>query len=133
MIRRKKVILAVTCLYVLLLSAASLLPSGTRALGGWDLSISPDLQNALHVPAYAALQILATLCVWSLLRAGLAAGLWVALACCLFGSLLECAQAFIPGRMASLTDVLLNLAGVAAGFVFVAALPAQSWPRGLQQ
>lgn len=38
--------------YGLILAIASLLPSGTGPLNGWDASLSPSLQNLLHFPAY---------------------------------------------------------------------------------
>ena len=74
--------------------------------------MSPGLQNLLHVPAYG---LLVGLTAWA---AGLSRLRHLALAaagCVAFGGLLECAQAAIPGRLGSLADVLLNVAGSAAG------------------
>ncbi len=117
MIGRNRAIAAwsVTVAYAGALAVASLLPSGTGALRGWDAALSPTLQNVLHVPAYAALVILASLAVSVSPRTGRSGILWVALACGVFGAGLESAQAGIPGRMASALDVMLNTAGVAAG------------------
>ena len=115
----KKVLWVITAAYAALLAALSLLPSGTSLLSGWDTAISPTLQNLLHVPAYAAL---VALIVWALGRPTLPRLGLVALACCAFGGLLECAQAVIPGRFGSVTDTLLNVAGAAAGLPVVLAL-----------
>lgn len=101
--------------YILLLSVASLLPSGTGMLGGWDTTISPSLQNLLHIPAYTVLVILVVPALGPSFKTGLANMAWVLLGCCVFGVALEFAQAAIPGRTASLTDVLLNAAGVIIG------------------
>jgi len=105
--------------YAAALAAVSLLPSGAEAFGGWDRRIAPTVQNAVHVPAYAVLVILAAS---ALLPAGAVRGrslARVAIACCLFGLALEAAQATIPGRRGSLLDVMLNVAGVAAGTLAV--------------
>ncbi len=101
--------------YILLLAVVSLLPSGTGVLGGWDTTISPGLQNLLHIPAYAVLVILVVLALRPSFKTGLTGMAWVSLGCCVFGVVLEFAQAVIPGRTGSLTDVLLNAAGVVIG------------------
>ena len=115
----KKVLWVITAAYAALLAALSLLPSGTGLLSGWDTAISATLQNLLHVPAYAAL---VALIAWALGRPTLPWLGLVALACCAFGGLLECAQAMIPGRFGSVTDMLLNVAGAAASLPIVLAL-----------
>ena len=99
----------------ILLAAVSLLPSGSGPLGGWDSAITPDLQDALHVPAYALLVILATAAWRTRSRSGAAPGIAIALACVGFGALMELAQSVIPGRMCSLGDGLVNALGVALG------------------
>ena len=103
---------AVTAAYATLLAIGSLLPSGSGALGGWDTAISPTLQNALHVPAYAGLAVLASLAAG---RPSLARLVLIALACFALGVLLECAQAHVPGRTGSVSDALHNLAGAVVG------------------
>ena len=115
----RKTIRVLAGAYAAALAAVSLLPAGAGALGGWDRRIAPTVQNAVHVPAYALLVILA---VSALSPAGAYRGrtlAWVAIACCLFGLVLDIAQAAIPGRVFSLTDALLNVAGVAAGTLAV--------------
>ena len=112
-----KLLPAMTVCYVAVLIVVSLLPSGRGALGGWDAAIGPTWQNAGHVAAYALLAILvcrAMAAERTCLRMGLAAS-----ACSAFGGLLECAQAAVPGRTASLADVLANMAGVALGVAAV--------------
>ncbi len=115
----RKVMRTVTGAYALLLAVVCLLPSGTGVLGGWDAAVSPTWQNALHVPAFAVLAVLAILAASGSFRVGLAGMLWIAFGCCAYGVLLEFAQAAIPGRTGSLTDVLLNVAGVAIGSMVV--------------
>ncbi len=115
----RKVVWTVTCAYAALLAGVCLLPSGDGVLGGWDAAITPTWQNALHVPAFAVLAALAILAASGSFRIGLAGVLWITLGCCAYGVLLELAQAAIPGRTGSLTDVLLNAAGVAIGSLAV--------------
>ena len=104
-------------IYAVILAVASLLPSGSGPLNGWDASLSPSLQNWLHLPAYA---VLVCLVLMSLARPTKPTGTrpiaLSATACVVYGVLLECLQAAgIPGRTGSVSDVLLNTAGVAAG------------------
>ena len=139
---RRKAIGLITAAYVLALAAASLLPSGTGPLRGWDTALAPSLQNALHVPAYAVLLLLAAA---SLARpTGLSniAIAVIACGCFTYGAALEFAQAAIPGRFGSLTDILLNAVGVAAGAGGAVARqmllrsqrpPGPAGPRGAQQ
>ncbi len=112
-----------TWAYILALVAATLLPSGTDTFGGWDLAVTPALQNVLHVPAYALLAILVFL---ALSTSGQLSGrdiFWIGLACFACSLLLEFLQAVIPGRVASLTDALLNLCGIVVG-----CLALMFWP-----
>ena len=106
-----------TAVYALLLAVVSLMPSGTESLGGWDTAISPTLQNALHVPAYIVLSALSVACLSRPKRVRRMRLVFVALANMSFGGLLELGQAVVPGRFGSVTDVLLNAAGVALGVV----------------
>ena len=106
-------------LYVGLLAAASLLPSGSGSAGGWDRKVSPPVQNVLHVPAYAGLSMLAVSSTIPALRARMITLVLIGLACTIVGLLLELAQAGIPGRMGSASDVLWNSVGVAFGLAAV--------------
>ena len=106
--------------YVLLLTTVSVLPSGDDAPGGWDRHLAPRTQNILHVPAYTVLAVLATSCVWLVARPALAGAAWTAVGCSVFGGLLEWAQTAVPGRMGSVADALLNLAGAAVGLLILA-------------
>jgi len=79
--------------------------------------LDPQLQNLLHIPVFGLLQ-------WLWLRASAKAGKSggrTVLACigitAGYGLFDEFHQLFVPGRYASLTDVLLNLMGVAAGTI----------------
>lgn len=113
--------------YATALAVVSVLPSGTGPLAGWDTAISPGLQNLLHVPAYGLL-------VWLVAEAMGLGRAWqlalAAVACAAFGGLLECAQAAIPGRFGSLTDTLLNTAGVGVGAILLWALDRKTCEHG---
>jgi len=111
----KRTMWIITALYALALVMVSVLPSGKGVLYGWDQGIKPSVQDALHVPAYAVLVVLASM-AWLLPHnAGYGRVLAVAMICCVFGAVLEAAQVWIPGRGASLTDALLNVAGALVG------------------
>ena len=117
---RTKAWWAAAAIYVLALTAASLMPSGREAgaLAGWDDRITSGLQNALHVPAYGLLVVLLHRAAarrfgasWA--SVGVAAGVSL-----LIGLGLEVAQGMIPGRLATVSDILHNAAGcVAAALV----------------
>lgn len=122
-------LLFTTLCYTIALALVSLLPSGPHAPGGWDKFLSPSLQNFLHLPAYTVLTILVFASSApryprrSIVTAALLA------VCILLGVLLECLQAYIPGRFASATDMLTNAAGVVVGLIAwrcLAAKPAIS-------
>jgi hypothetical protein len=77
--------------------------------------ISPALQNTLHVPAYA---VLAGAWRWVLgawLRSSSAQTIGACIIAVAYGVFDEWHQSFVPGRYASLTDIVLNIAGVALG------------------
>jgi len=77
--------------------------------------ISPTLQNALHVPAYAAL---AGAWCWALrawLRVSIVQAIGAFAVASAYGVFDEWHQSFVPGRYASLTDVVLDVAGAALG------------------
>lgn len=77
--------------------------------------ISPSLQNALHVPAYA---VLAGAWRWVLgawLRSSSAQTIGACAIAVAYGVFDEWHQSFVPGRYASLTDVVLNIAGAVLG------------------
>ena len=77
--------------------------------------VAPEVQNVLHIPAYA---VLSWAWHWSLadrLRpAGTRAIVAFAIAS-VYGLLDEWHQSFVPGRFASLTDVALDVAGALLG------------------
>jgi len=77
--------------------------------------ISPSMQNALHVPAYAAL---AWAWCWALgawLRAPVARAIGACAIASAYGVFDEWHQSFVPERDASLTDVMLDVAGTMLG------------------
>jgi VanZ family protein len=99
---------------------------GLYALVYW---VSPSLQNALHVPAYA---VLAAAWYWALgiwLRASGARALAAATVASVYGVFDEWHQSFVPGRYASLMDIALNVTGVVLG-IWLAARVSRSAAGG---
>jgi VanZ family protein len=90
---------------------------GDAGLDGFNLvtGIDPALQNTLHVPLYATLQILwlraLTRFGWTIKKTVLA-GLLLAFG---YSLLDEIHQGFVPGRYATIMDVGLNLMGCLLG------------------
>ena len=119
-IRRKAVIRVVLAAYAMLLAAVSLVPPSSKGLGECQQLVAPTVQKVLHVAAYAGLTVLIIAAMRSG-HIGLGGLTLVFLAAVAYGALLELAQAAIPGRFATLRDVLLNVLGVAAGLLLAAA------------
>lgn len=81
------------------------------------INMAPSMQNAMHVPCYVLLQVLA---LWAFLPRPFVwsrTALWISVGVLACGFVLEVGQAFIPGRSAALWDVGLNALGVALGFL----------------
>ena len=110
-----------TALFVLLLAVVSLMPVGAPGSGEKGDAVSPIVQNSLHVPAYMVLSVLAIGCLSVPGRSRWSRVLPVAVACTGYGAILELAQAFIPGRFASVPDAMLNTLGVMLGLAITRA------------
>jgi hypothetical protein len=85
------------------------------ALYGLFYWLPPSVQNALHVPAYAAL---AWAWCWALvawLRVPNARAIGAFATASAYGVFDEWHQSFVRGRYASLTDVMLDVAGAVLG------------------
>lgn len=97
--------------------ASSVPDDGTESLGHEILFLKPEIHNLLHIPAYAVLTFL----WWKALRpTGIrAVTIWAAGIAVTYGALDEVHQYFVPGRLASVTDGLLNLAGGAATVILL--------------
>ncbi len=85
--------------------------------------LQPSVQNALHVPAYAALAWAWRWALGAWLRGSTATSLFAGAVSVTYGVLDEWHQSFVPGRYASATDVLFNALGVGL------ALWAWHWER----
>jgi hypothetical protein len=118
---RDKIIWSGAAAYTAALVAVSLLPSGTGPLKGWDASVSPDLQDAFHLPAYGGLVVLWVLAWSRRFRTGATAVLVITVVCTAFGTAMEAAQYFVPGRTCSLSDGLVNALGAILGCLGVIA------------
>ncbi|MGD2174287.1 MAG: VanZ family protein [Candidatus Brocadiaceae bacterium] len=108
------------------LAAASLTPVGRES----PLAATPlrrGVSNLLHAPAYCLLALLwsATLYAHGVTQAPRLGALGAGAAFA-FGVVMEVAQAFIPGRGASGTDLLLNGAGAGTAALLVWLLVRRS-------
>lgn len=106
-------------IFMLVIVSVSSIPGNREADDSlFDLGWIPSLtQNLLHIPVYG---ILTGLWVWALgaLNSELPGGLWrAALICSAFSVFDECYQSTIPGRTSSITDVLLNICGIAIALI----------------
>ena len=89
------------------------------ALYGLFYWVPPSVQNALHVPAYAALTLALRWALGAWLRAPSAAALGACAIASVYAFLDEWHQSLVPGRYGTLTDVVLDVAGVALGIWLV--------------
>ncbi|HDD05194.1 MAG TPA: VanZ family protein [Candidatus Aenigmarchaeota archaeon] len=101
-------------LYMALILCLSSIPGGSKADLIFSYHLSSSLQNLLHVPGFG---LLAYLWMWTLRdRTNFTRGALFTLGITtLYGVLDELYQILIPGRIASLGDLLLNTAGVILG------------------
>lgn len=97
--------------YMGLILILSLIPD-THELSGFLALVSKEAQNLLHIPAYGILAVL-----W--MRAIMAYGLtelrsiFVAFVIASgYGALMELAQAWIPGRFPSISDLIFDITGI---------------------
>jgi VanZ family protein len=79
------------------------------------------INNLLHVPAYGVLALLWIAVAWAYSRQRHSLrGLLIGTGCAAgFGVLTEAAQRWVPGRVASAGDLLLNCAGVGAAAILL--------------
>ena len=102
------------------------LPGDPTLLYGLFYWVPPSVQNALHVPAYAAL---AWAWCWALgawLRVPTARGFSACVIASAYGLFDEWHQSFVPGRYASLTDVTLDIAGAVIGIWLAAWIASRA-------
>ena len=96
------------------------------ALYGLFWWMPSSVQNALHVPAYAALTLAWRWALGAWLRSPITCALGACAIASVCGVLDEWHQSFVPGRFASLPDVMLDLAGVALGIWIAAWIGSRS-------
>lgn len=77
--------------------------------------ITPSLQNALHVPAYAALSWAWHWALGAWLRGTSGRAIGACMIASIYGVFDEWNQSFVPGRYGSLTDVAFDVVGAALG------------------
>lgn len=82
------------------------------------VAVQPDVQNLMHIPAYALLTILWMQALTQQGRLGFGRNASAFVFVAGFGLANELAQGWIPGRYLSLTDGLVNLLGALIGLVF---------------
>ena len=101
---------------MLLIFMESCIPGRSGAPLDWQLiEISPIIQNFLHVPVYALLQLLWLSALNKTQLSNKSCVLCSALITITYGCLLELNQSLVPGRYASLLDILFNVLGVIVG------------------
>ena len=86
--------------------------------GALLLWVTPQWQNLLHVPLYAGLTLswIWALGAYQLRRQSLLITAFILAT--MWGLLDEVHQAYVPGRYASITDMLLNVGGATLAIVF---------------
>ena len=77
--------------------------------------MSPSLQNTLHVPVFAALAWAWRWALHAWLRASTAGAIGAFAIASAYGVFDEWHQSLVPGRYASLADIVLDVAGAALG------------------
>jgi VanZ family protein len=116
-------------LYMAGLFALSCVPEDRTHPGIGAYFPPPDVQNALHIPAYAGLSFL----LWKALRGRRHAALLAASLATIYGALDEVHQMFTYGRTSSVTDALANALGAFAValcvWIFARAPGAPNPPR----
>jgi len=124
----RRILWAAAGLYVAALTVVNLLPSGRPY--EWDREIPPQTQNIAHVPAYALLVMLLAWAWAAGWRVSIPALVILAAVCLGHGLVMEYLQGYVPGRRATMPDVLYNAAGVPVGFAAAAAWIAWRSRRG---
>ena len=90
---------------------------GLSVKSSFDMEVSSFIFNLFHVPAYVLLAFLLvnTLYVYN---KKISFRLWAFWGAVFYGGLMEVAQSFVPGRTASLGDLILDAIG-AGGLILV--------------
>lgn len=101
---------SITFLYMAMLMLASFPP---KLIPGEPTPFKEILHNSLHVPAYALLAFLIWKS-WKRFSLPVVAGLSFS-----YGLFNEVIQEFVPGRTASLSDAVLNAAGIGLALVTI--------------
>ena len=106
-------------LYMIGIFALSSIPGHSKVDTLVSLHISPNLQNLLHIPEFGILALL-WMQIFQKKYSLLKASFCVFIICVTYGFLDELHQFFIPGRLASLSDIILDTGGVFLGiFIYV--------------
>jgi hypothetical protein len=88
--------------------------------------IPPPVQKALHVLAYAALALLWCWALGAWLRVPVARAVAACAIASAYGVLDEWHQSFVPGRYASFTDVMIDVAGAVLGIWLAACIRSRT-------
>ena len=96
------------------------------ALYGVFYRVPPSVQNALHVPAYAALAWAWRWALGAWLRVPVVGAICACAIASAYGVFDEWHQSFVPGRYASLTDVMLDVAGAVLGIWLAARIGSRA-------
>ncbi|MEJ5349187.1 MAG: VanZ family protein [Desulfosoma sp.] len=107
----------VLIVYLGVLTVLALAPMDSHA---WTprflVNISANVQNLMHIPCFGLLSLIA---LQTFMDAGkrrrVLTFIAVGISTVLYSGILETAQAFVPGRYGSLTDLLFNVVGIVGG------------------
>jgi len=104
---------------MVLWSLSSISGTDDGTLGG--IPLPETLQNALHVPAFA---VLGTAWLWAFGRSEslVNPAAWAFGLATVYGAIDELHQAFVPGRMCSASDAVLDAVGAALAIALMTAL-----------
>ena len=114
--RNNYIAIAPPVVLMILIFVSSSIP-GRLEDGGFKflVNIDPQLQNLLHVPLFGVLQFLWLQALTRMKRTVRKAVVISLPICLVYACLDELHQMFVPGRYASLADILLNVTGVILG------------------
>jgi len=84
-------------------------------IGQWGSQLTPQVQDMLHLPAYAVLMCCISMALTATFRNRFFCVAMSLLFCFVTGILLEEAQKYVPGRVSSSGDMYMNFAGTLLG------------------
>lgn len=109
--------------YMLGIYLLSSLPGDTSQAGGFIGLLTPQWQNALHIPLFAGLAFSWLFALKGIQQTLMIRALMAGIFSTLYGAADEWHQTMVPGRYGSITDLLLDALGASL------VLSTVWWPR----